>query len=175
MELQFKSLSDVEIVKEINDNGHVLIEEDGKIKKVPKKEVSGGVPTAILQNPIYPDIVDAIITGGGESYSLKKPSGENEETEVSEQSNDMKVVRLASYPVCINMTFEEVYEIITSHQPINIIIQDFDTDGEFPYMTNCTVTVLGENRLGVVYRPPYSNNNHDLLWTPDGLKDNTPS
>ena len=169
MELQFRSLSDVEIVEEINDNGHVLIEEDGKIKKVPKKEV-GGVPTAILQNPEYPSLVHDIITGGGEEYSLKKPSGENEETEVSEQSNDVKVMEgVDNYPVCINMTFEEVYEIITSYQPINIIIQDIDSDWGVPYMTNCTVMVRGENLLGVVYLPPSYGDNCELYWSPDGL------
>lgn len=174
MELQFRSLADVEIVEEINDNGHVLIEEDGKIKKVPKKEVGSGVPTAILQNPEYPYAIDSRIINGGDEYSFKKPSGENEETEVSEQSNDVKVMEIHVYPVCINMTFEEVYEIITSYQPINIILQDVDYDWEVPYMTNCTVIVVGENRLSVVYRKPSSDYNCELQWTPDGL-DGLPS
>lgn len=168
MELQFRSLADVETVEEINDNGHVLIEEDGKIKKVPKKEVGAGVPTAILQNPDYPYAVDSMITGGEDSYSFKK-STQDEGTEVSEQSNNVKVMEANSYPVCINMTFEEVYKIITSYQPINIIIQELDYSWEVPYITTCTVTVIDENRLGVVYRQPSSDYNFELQWTPDGL------
>lgn len=78
---EFKKLSEVEQIETASDNATVLIEEDGEIKRVPKKEVGGaGGYIAILteedfNNPIvdwngivisanYDELYDVLCAGG---------------------------------------------------------------------------------------------------------------
>lgn len=46
--MEFKKLSEVEVVAEPTKSANVLIEEDGEIKKIPKDKI-GGVGTFVLQ------------------------------------------------------------------------------------------------------------------------------
>ena len=65
MSLEFKRLSDVDIVEEISDDTYVLIEENETIKKVPKKGVGSAIPTAIIKNPDYDACMQWRISGEG--------------------------------------------------------------------------------------------------------------
>lgn len=42
MAYNFKSIADVDVVEELSEEAHVLIEEDGVIKRAPKTAVGGG-------------------------------------------------------------------------------------------------------------------------------------
>lgn len=46
--MEFKRLSDVEVVAEPTESANVLIEEDGVIKKAPKTVVGGGEPDMVI-------------------------------------------------------------------------------------------------------------------------------
>lgn len=64
---EFKKLSEVEQIETASDNATVLIEEDGDIKRVPKKEVggagSGSVIFYIERSAATPMATDASSTG----------------------------------------------------------------------------------------------------------------
>ena len=62
--MEFKKLSDVEVVEAVSDNANVLIEENGVIKKAPKNQVGGapigsGIDTYMIvfygmsDNPVF--------------------------------------------------------------------------------------------------------------------------
>lgn len=94
---EFKKLSEVEQIKTASDNATVLIEEGGEIKRVPKKEVGGaGIATAIIKDSNY----DNAIAG------LLQPRARMAETTAYE---------------CINMTFEEAYQIMSRGEPLNVM------------------------------------------------------
>lgn len=61
--MEFKKLSDVEVVETVSDSANVLIEEEGVIKKAPKSQVGGGgassEPIVIEVEKEYDDNDDA--------------------------------------------------------------------------------------------------------------------
>lgn len=64
--MEFKKLSDVEVVESVNDAANVLIEENGVIKKVSKTQIGGVVgtgsaePDMVLLTSIYEGTPDDI-------------------------------------------------------------------------------------------------------------------
>jgi hypothetical protein len=52
---EFKKLSEVEQIESVSDNATVLVEEDGEIKRVPKKEVGGAGGYVIKLSESYID------------------------------------------------------------------------------------------------------------------------
>ena len=145
MSYQFRSLSDVELVNETTDSTNVLIEENGKIKKVSKTEVGGKgiIPTVILQNPNFMEYISNVMNPS--PMSLDKEEGQTESSEQNE--NDGVQAMEMSYPECINMNFDEVWEMAVNGQPFNIILQDvYDY---YPYTFPCYFRISGERRLTV--------------------------
>ena len=76
---EFKKLSEVERIETVSDNATVLVEEDGEIKRVPKKEVggAGGYVIRLGQDSVfaegqyvyacldnYDELYDILVAGG---------------------------------------------------------------------------------------------------------------
>ena len=148
--MEFKKLSNVDLVENMGENTHVLIEEGGEIKKVSSKEVGSSIPTAIIQSTMYMEAIDY----------FKNPM---EEQSVENVDVQPMVTTTEEYE-CINMTFEEVWGIITEGKELNCIIKI--TDEEYPrtIMSPCQIDVVGYRRL--VIRPLHSNY---YIWTDEGI------
>lgn len=142
--MEFKRLGDVTLVEEAMDIANVLIEEDGEIKRVPKTEVGGtGFPTAIIKDSTYDDAISGV------QGRVGLPTPEYE---------------------CLNMTFEEAYEIMASGGILNVIGM-LNVDG--PAIIHCDVFFTGNAAFGVPcivinYGPA-------LFWTADGISTEEPS
>jgi hypothetical protein len=93
--MEFKRLGEVTLVEETGDTANVLIEENGEIKRVPKTEVGGtGFPTAIIKDSGYDNTLAGLQT----------------------------MVSAPEYTYeCLNMTFEEAYEIMASGEILEVI------------------------------------------------------
>lgn len=146
---EFKKLSEVEQIETASDNATVLIEEGGEIKRVPKKEVGGaGIATAIIKDSDYDNTLAGIQTM--ESMEL-------------------------TYE-CINMTFEEAYQIMTSGEPLDVfgMLSSEGICGN----SHCLMAILLDASVGVpcilvVLNSPDSN--IELYWTADGLSTSEPN
>ena len=102
MATEFKKLSEVNIIEEPKDTAYALIEQDGEIYRTSKVKANGAgeVRTAIIRANDYLDWLDYMLNYRpqpklAESYT---PSFE-----------------------CINMTFEEAWEIISAGQPLQVV------------------------------------------------------
>ena len=149
---EFKKLSEVEQIETASDNATVLVEENGEIKRVPKKEVGGGgnsngVATAIIRDSNYLDAIEAVKYG---QYFEPDYYGE------------LKCE-------CLNMTFEEAYQIMASGEPLNVIGL---MAGSTPLSTFGYAIfggeALGENpSIGITIATP--GQQIDLFWTANGI------
>lgn len=148
--INFKKLSEVEQVESASNNATVLIEEDGKIKRVPKKEVGGaGIPTAIIKSSDYDDAV-AWVSGQSTPSPRAMPNPVTFE--------------------CINMTFEEAYEILSNCEPLNVLVMFND---ELPLITPFPVCFSGVIEFGVpciILSTP----DDAFFWTADGVSTEPP-
>jgi hypothetical protein len=92
----YKKLTDVEVMEEVSENTMALVEDNGKLKKVPCGKGFGGgnseVATVILKSSWY----------GG---APKESAGQDW--------------------VCLNMTFEEAREILASGKPLVALIMGY--------------------------------------------------
>lgn len=92
----YKKLTDVEVMEEVSENTMALVEDNGKLKKVPCGAGFGGggsdVATAILRSSAYGRLQPKATSG---------PTWE-----------------------CLNMTFEEASEILASGKPLVALIMD---------------------------------------------------
>lgn len=75
---EFKKLSEVDVLETASDNATVLVEEDGEIKRVPKKEVGGGAGGYVIKlansfwsndgyfqfDESYDELYDVLMSGG---------------------------------------------------------------------------------------------------------------
>lgn len=59
MSYEFKKINEVEILETVSDEAHVLVEEDGAIRRAPKTEVggAGGEIDGIIYNTTIPNYV----------------------------------------------------------------------------------------------------------------------
>lgn len=96
MAKDFVKLSEVTVLEEVSDTASVLVEQNGEIYRAPKTQVggAGGIKTAIIRDSGY---LNAI---AGVSTMAQKPS-----------------TPAVTYE-CINMTFEEAYEIMANGEPL---------------------------------------------------------
>ena len=148
--MEFKKLAEVEMLEATTDTTNVLIEENGEIKRVAKTEVGGmGIPTAIIKSSNYDNMLAGIQTTMAETEEI-------------------------TYE-CINMTFEEAYEIMASGQPLNVIGM-LAAEGCFNLQGVCAFlgTATGSELLLVIINEP-SGNQLTLFWTTDGLSTEAPS
>lgn len=148
--MEFKRLGEVTLVEEAVDTANVLIEENGEIKRVPKTEVGGtGFPTAIIKDSEYDNVLAGVQT------------------------------MIAAGPVltyeCINMTFEEAYEIMASGGILNTIGM-FSAEGAvnlygIPFFTGSAV--FGVPCIVISFMIG-SDTIAQLFWTADGLSTERP-
>ena len=149
--MEFKRLGDVTLVEEAMDIANVLIEEDGEIKRVPKTEVGGtGFPTAIIKDSMYDDAISGVQQG--------------------------RVSAELTYE-CLNMTFEEAYEIMASGGILNVIgMLTMNFAMNIYGMTMFPGIVMnGVPCIVIGFSDYVSEFSLDLFWTADGLSTEAPS
>jgi len=74
--MEFKRLSDVTLVNEVADTANVLVEVDGEIKRVNKKEVGGaGGYVMVLNADNYDDSIGVCTTNYDEMYDVLMAGG----------------------------------------------------------------------------------------------------
>ena len=106
MAKDFVKLSEVAVKEEVSDNATVLVEENGEIYRAPKTSVgggAGGIKTAIIRQAHYLDVIAGVMPG-----KTVDPDYE-----------------------CINMTFEEAYNVLSKGEPL-MIVGMLLVDGQFP-------------------------------------------
>ena len=146
--MEFRKLSDVDVIEKISNNGYILIEEEGEIKKVSNKEVGSNIPTAIIQSTMYMEAINY----------FKNPS-------VSPENVDVQpMVMMAEEYECINMTFEEVWGMITEGKELNCIIKIADVDYPRTIMSPCQIDVVDYRTL--IIRPLTGDM---YVWTDEGI------
>ena len=149
--MEFKRLGEVTLVEESMDTANVLIEENGEIKRVPKTEVGGtGFPTAIIKDSNYDDALASMA---------------NPPTASACSTEDVTFE-------CLNMTFEEAYEIMASGGILEAIgmvvsrgcvVMRFESCFTGTEAFGVPTIILGNQNMGVLY------------WTADGLSTEEPS
>ena len=147
--MEFKRLGDVTLVGEAMDIANVLIEEDGEIKRVPKTEVGGtGFPTAIIKDSMYDDTIS-----GAQGRASAELTYE-----------------------CLNMTFEEAYEIMASGGILNVIgMLTMNFAMNIYGMTIFPGTVINGVPCILLIFMASPENVLQLYWTADGLSTEAPS
>ena len=105
----YKKLTDVEVMEEVSENTMALVEENGQLKKVPcgKGFGGGGVTTAIFKANYYEDIIDDMLNGGRGSAPSMAQAGP----------------KVSKY-TCLNMTFQEAYDLMRSGEPLMGLMMD---------------------------------------------------
>lgn len=95
--MEYKKITEVEMIEEPSENATVLAEDNGALKRVPYKNVGGGggIPTAIIKSSDYDNAIAGVQT----------------------MSSDAPAVTYE----CINMTFDEAYAIMASGQPLQAV------------------------------------------------------
>lgn len=94
----YKKLTDVEVMEEVSENTMALVEENGKLKKVPCGAGFGGgngVATAIIRGDIYMNMLS--------------------------QTAPLDGMDFEDY-TCDNMTFKEAKDIILAGEPLDVIM-----------------------------------------------------
>ena len=152
MAKEFVKLSEVAVLEEVTDNATVLVEENGEIYRAPKTSVGGGgvggIKTAIIRSSNY---LYAL-----ESAKSPKVSGPSYE--------------------CINMTFEEAYEIMSNGEPLMVAVMLVDN---YPTCAYGEVIFWGErNGQPSIYFKFNITANGDnvirLVWNATGLEESRP-
>lgn len=152
----FKKLGEVTLAENASDSANVLIEESGEIKRVPKTEVGGGgVKTAIIKSSAYDEML-SYITG---------------------ETDTMPDTSSVTYS-CINMTFEEAEQCMTSGTPINFELYT-GVDGVI-LMTNSNRVGLMDSSLSgsisfiTLLFTVSSITKLTLYWTAEGISTTSP-
>jgi hypothetical protein len=103
----YKKLTDVEVMEEVSESTMALVEDNGKLKKVPcgKGFGGGGVTTAIFKANYYEEIIDDMLNRGSEASMIHNGQEESVHT-------------------CLNMTFQEAYDLMQSGEPLMGLMMD---------------------------------------------------
>lgn len=148
MAKDFVKLSEVTVLEEVSDTASVLVEQNGEIYRAPKTQVggAGGIKTAIIRDSGY---LNAI--AGVQTMVQSAPAYTYE---------------------CLNMTFEEAYEIMANGEPLMAVGM---VTGEgamcIQGVTGFLGTVMGIPCVIVIFEMA----NIVLYWTADGLSTEEPS
>lgn len=157
MNYEFKKLSEVESLNEVPENATVLAEVDGTIKRIPSSGLGGTFKTAIIKQYGYDDAVAILSSGGGDGGNP------------SVVSSDSDIVTFD----CINMTFEEAYEIMAAGEPLDVILMSIETSQPSTIVTHAFAAFTGIYTFGIPVIV-LGDNNITLFWTPDGISINPP-
>ena len=143
---EFTKLSQVEALAEVPENANALVEVDGAIKRVPGSGLGGdkGIKTAIIKSSDYDNALAGLSTA---------------QTEVTY--------------TCLNMTFEEAYQLVMSGEPLQaVIMMVFEGFGTIPALVAygnvngvyCLLVGSIVQGMGL-----------SLYWTADGLSTEVPT
>ena len=143
--MEFKRLSDVELVEETTDNTNLLIEENGEIKKIVKSEFITVIPTVTIKNDAYDECVDYVST--------------YEPSPVSANSNEISAQWSTEFSA--DMTYQEVLNILLSKKPINVLVCDVYDDS--PIVSYGTVTIANDKTLYILY-PTTQGYRREISW-----------
>ena len=153
MAYEFQKLSEVEALVEVPEGANALIEVNGDIKRVPGSGLGGatGIKTAIIKSSDYDDAVAGLIN--------------------SAPAED-EAIGLRNTYECLNMTFEEAYEIMSNSEPLQAVLM---LAGEGLMNIYAFVAFLGV-AMGtpciVIAQEAF---NVTLFWTPDGISTDSPA
>ena len=150
----YKKLTDVEVMEEVSENSMALVNENGVLKQVPCGAGfgGGGVATAIIKYDGYDVTMNNIVNGGGASPAA---SGGD-----------------YTYK-CINMTFQEVLDILHSGQPIKALLMTVTDGFVILSMDVCYTGTIVYGVECVVF--VYQNESSFLYWTDDGISIHEPT
>lgn len=152
MAYEFQKLSEVEALVEVPEGANALIEVNGDIKRVPGSGLGGatGIKTAIIKSNYYDDAVAGMLN----------------------PSVPVEAVGLPTTYECLNMTFEEAYEIMSNSEPLQAVLM---LVGEGA-MNMPTATMFAGMLFGVpcVAILNSLNPNEILYWTADGISTEQP-
>ena len=151
----YKKLTDVEVMEEVSESTMALVEDNGKLKKVPCGKGFGGgngVATAIVCGSFY------------------------------NANQDPRAAAIESY-TCNNMTFEEARSILLSGEPLDVIMMCHDSFYGANWIVHPQIEVSAINYstpcigLKVDF---YYNDNADptqiaTYWTADGFTNENPN
>lgn len=155
MAYEFQKLSEVEALAEVPEGANALIEVNGDIKRVPGSGLGGatGIKTAIIKESEYDNVVAGMLN----------PATPSEAGAVG-----------PAYE-CLNMTFEEAYEIMANGEPLSVfgmltVYNSPVNSYGMPMfngiaMTGSPLIILGFTLGDVVI---------SLFWTADGISTEQP-
>lgn len=158
----FKKLGEVTLAENASDSANVLIEESGEIKRVPKTEVGGGgVKTAVITSSDYNTLVAEL---QGVNTYLASSSGDSSSDETTYS--------------CINMTFEEAEQCMTSGTPINFELYT-GVDGVILMTNSDRVGLMDSSLFGSIsfitlLFTVSSITKLTLYWTAEGISTTAP-
>lgn len=151
MNYEFTKLSEVEALNEVPENATVLAEVDGAIKRIPGSGLGGaGIKTAIIKSSDYDEAIVSMM-------------------------NPASPTTLASAAIeysCINMTFEEAYEIMAAGEPLNalLMINDGGPVNFHAHVAFIGVQMSGAPMLGII-NAMTNGALSTLLWSSYGIVD----
>lgn len=153
--MEYKKITEVEMIEEPSENATVLAEDNGALKRVPYKNVGGGggIPTAIIKDSNYDNAIAGVQT--------------------------MSTGASAVTYECINMTFDEAYAIMASGQPLQAVAMLAMEGGmvvpAIPVFTGNAL--FGVPCIGFMISIAMSTDyimTLQLYWTADGLSTDEP-
>lgn len=153
MAYEFQKLSEVEALAEVPEGANALIEVNGDIKRVPGSGLGGatGIKTAIIKSSDYDDAVAGLINSAPK-VAASAPSITYE---------------------CLNMTFEEAYEIMSNGEPLQAVLM---LAGDGAMNINAFVGFFGVSMGTPCIGIAIVQNTFDftLFWTVDGISTEQP-
>lgn len=124
---------------------------DGTVNRVSAANVggSGGIKTAIIKDSGYDNAIAGVQSSG---YSTREYTYE-----------------------CINMTFEEVYQLMASGEPLQVLGMVTKDGGTCAYGAPVfTGTAMGVECITIIFKVPYTTDSLTLYWTAAGLSTTQP-
>lgn len=151
MAYEFQKLSEVEALAEVPEGANALIEVNGDIKRVPGSELGGatGIKTAIIKSSDYDDTVAGLI----------------------DSATPMEALAESITYECLNMTFEEAYEIMSNGEPLQAVLM---VAGEGAMNINAFVAFLGVSMNTPCIVIVQNSFDFALFWTADGISTEQP-
>lgn len=150
MAYEFQKLSEVEALAEVPEGANALIEVNGDIKRVPGSGLGGatGIKTAIIKDSEYDNMIAGMLNSAPKVASAPSITYE-----------------------CLNMTFEEAYEIMSNGEPLQAVLM-LAGDGA---MNIPATTIFAGMSFGVPCVAIFSFlTQQSLYWTADGISTEQP-
>lgn len=145
MARDFQKLSEVTRIEEVSDTASVLVEENGEIYRVPKTAVGGdgAIKTAIIRDSEYMNMIAGLQT----------------------------LIAAPEYTYeCLNMTFEEAYEIMANGEPLSVFGMFAGEGAACLYGAAVFIgTAMGVPCILIIF-----SDFKELYWTTNGLSTEQP-